>query len=251
MAGNVSVEIVDQKSFAGVVADEIVASITDSIHDHGRCLIALCGGGTPSNIYRLLARPPRVSDIEWDKVHIFWGDERWVPADHNRSNFRMTQETLLSHINIPAKNIHPVDTSLASAKKSAQVYEEEIRKTAGIKDKEIPVFDLVLLGLGEDGHTASLFPGSKAIAGEKKGVIACAVKHPDGDESRVTLAPGVLFSARQILFLVKGEGKSEILKKTLEGEEKVAEIPAQLYRKVSDNVTWFVDSAAATQLEAV
>jgi 6-phosphogluconolactonase len=239
-------EIVDPKSFAAAVADEIVASVTESIHDHGVCSIALAGGGTPSGIYRVLARPPRVSEIEWAQVHIFWGDERWFDIQDNRSNYRMAHETLLSQISIPEENVHRVKTELPSAEDGAADYERQIKEIVTVDDEGIPIFDLILLGVGEDGHTASIFPGDRQIL-SAPGMCA-AVKNPASEEERITLLPRVIARARQILFLVSGGDKAEIISRVLEGGEQ-PELPAQIYRQAEGRVTWFIDSAAAKHLQ--
>lgn len=242
-----SVEIVEPRVYIAVVADEIVASIRDAISDHGRCSIALSGGSTPGAIYRALSRPPSVNDVEWDKVDMYWGDERWVPLDHTSSNYRMTQETLLAHIPQPGPRIHHVRTDLESPEEGAKDYEEQIRKAEGAAAGEIPVFDIVLLGVGEDGHTASIFPKSPVIH-EKSAKLCFAVEHPEGGY-RVTMSPGLLFSARRVMFIVKGESKADIVSHILEGSASVEETPALLYREATGRVSWFLDSSAALKLD--
>ena len=246
MSENINVEIVDPRSFAASVADEIVASVTDCIHEKGKCSVALAGGGTPATIYRVLGRPPRAQEIEWDKTQIFFGDERFVSADDVRSNFRMVDETFLGQVKIPAENVHRFNISLGSPEACAQDYEAQILAAVPVNESGAPVFDLLLLGLGGDGHTVSIFPNSELLQGPTGAVRA--VKAPDG-EWRVTITPEVILAARRILFIVGGSQKAVVVKRALEGVENVGETPAQLYRRVSSRVTWFIDSAAAVQLE--
>jgi 6-phosphogluconolactonase len=247
MSERVAIERIGSRAYASAVADEIVASIGESIEDHGSCSLVLAGGGTPSTIYRLLARPPRASEVSWHNVHLFWGDERWVGGDDNQSNYHMAQETLLSHIRIPAENLHRINTSLESPQHAAAAYEAEIRRVLGCAATDVPVFDLVLLGVGKDGHTASLFPNSEVL--EQRGTVCHAVGGPDGHGYRVTLSPDVLVSARRVLFIVTGRGKAEVVKRVLEGSESYRELPAKISERVSGRVTWFLDMEASQELE--
>lgn len=236
-----SVEVVEPKLFTGVVADEIVASVRDSISERGKCSLVLAGGSTPGAIYRLLARPPRVSEVEWDKVDLFWGDERWVPLDHTHSNYRMANETLLSQIPQPKPRIHAVPTNLADAHQGALEYAKTIREIEGSS----PQFDIVLLGIGEDGHTASIFPHSSVIHDCPD--LCAAIEHPQGG-FRVTMSPQTIFGARKIIFIVKGDSKAETIFKVLGGAASVDELPARLYEPVAQKVTFFLDSGAAQRL---
>lgn len=243
----VSIEVIEPKLFAGAVADEIVASVHDCITERGRCSIVLAGGSTPGAIYRTLSKPPRVEDIDWSKVTVYWGDERWVLHSDNMSNFKMTQETLLSQLPEPGPQVLPVDTSLRSAAEGAKAYGKTIADVEKTAAGEMPTFDIVLLGVGEDGHTASLFPGSPLLR-QGSSAIAEAVKAPDGGMERITLTPEALFKGRHIFFIVKGDGKADIMKRVLEGEDSVEVIPARLYQNAADRVTFFLDSGAAQRL---
>jgi 6-phosphogluconolactonase len=242
-----SIEVIEPKLFAGAVADEIVASAHDCISERGRCSIVLAGGSTPGSIYRTLAKPPRVEDIDWPAVVFYWGDERWVPHSDNMSNYKMTQETLLSQIPNPKPVNIPVDTSLKSPADGARAYGERIQKTEKVGAGEIPVFDIVLLGIGEDGHTASLFPKANLIT-QKTGSLCEAVQHPEDGKWRITLTPEALFKARHIFFIVKGEAKADVVKRVIEGSESVSDVPAKLYEGAADRVTFFLDSGAAQKL---
>ncbi|MCO6429573.1 MAG: 6-phosphogluconolactonase [Deltaproteobacteria bacterium] len=236
-----NVEVIEPKLFTGVVADEIVATLRDTVSERQRCSLVLAGGSTPGSIYRLLARPPRVGEIEWEKIDIYWGDERWVPLDHTNSNFRMTKETLLSHIPQPHPRVHPVNTSLATAEEGAADYARTIKDLEG----QDPCFDLVLLGIGEDGHTASIFPNASIISDCPD--ICAAVEHPEGG-FRITLSPKCLFNARKIMFIVKGESKADIISRVIDGSEAVETIPARLYLQSARPVSFFLDSGAALRL---
>lgn len=237
-------EVIEPKSFSEAVADEIVACVQEAISERGRASLSLAGGSTPGAVYRVLGRPPRVNEIDWSKVHIYWGDERWVPHDDMQSNFKMVQETLLSNLPKPGPKVNAVNTSLSSAEESAVAYAKTIAQNE--KGASVPILDIVLLGIGEDGHTASIFPNSSVVSAS--GTIAHAVKHPSDGGYRVTLSPDVLFSARKILFIVNGDSKAPIMKRVLKGSESEIEIPAKLYRKAKERVTFFLDCTAAKEL---
>lgn len=239
---SVAVEVIEPVLFAGVVADEIVASIGEAIAERGSCSVALAGGSTPGAIYRCLAKPPRVSEVDWPKVNLFLGDERWVPQDDTQSNFKMTHETLVGQILGAGPKVHPIDTSCESPQAGAAAYAKTITGVLGEK----PVFDLVILGIGEDGHTASIFPRSPVIA--MSGDLCVAVQHPEDKRFRVTLTPDLLFGARRTIFIVKGEGKADIVRRVIEGSESVEALPAKLYQRSAERVTFFLDSGAALRL---
>ncbi|MGI6524174.1 MAG: 6-phosphogluconolactonase [Bdellovibrionota bacterium] len=239
---NAKIETVEPGTFAGVVADEIVASILESVEERGQCSLVLSGGSTPSAVYRLLARPPHEQDIPWDKVHLFIGDDKW-----DNTNFRMVSETLLVHKRCPEANIHRIDTTVANPQAAAATYTQDIKDFFQLKDGDTPVFDVVLLGVGSDGHIASAFPDSTVVHDRES--IACAVEHEGID--RITLTPHVLFNGRRILILVKGRDKAEIVQRVLSGEDTAQELPATLYKGANDRVTWFLCSEAAQLLNGV
>lgn len=238
-----NLEISESKDFAPVIADEIVLSIREAVEERGVCSLVLAGGATPSGIYRLLARPPRVADIPWDKVKIFWGDERFVSKDDNQSNYRMARETFLAQVPISEQSVFPVDTNLASPELAAQAYDALIRKELEASSGK---FDLVLLGMGEDGHTASLFPGAKSWDTENLS-MALAAQQPESGTWRVSLSMSALKAARRVIFIVKGEGKAEALQRVLEKHDTT--LPAQHFVELGDRLTWFVDSAAGIKLK--
>jgi len=240
-----SIEIVEPKLFAGVVADEIVASLSESIAEKGSASLVLAGGRTPSVVYRALSLPPRVEEVPWSNVRVYWGDERWVPVTDNESNQKMVQETMLSHLPKPGPHVFPVNTALTSPEKGAEEYERMIRSGEN-SPTEPPVFDVVLLGLGEDGHFASIFPGSGAL--HEAARIVVAVPGPGGQGMRISLTPKALLNARRVLFIVRGENKSLIIKRILEGSDAAEDLPGRLAAQAGGNVTWFIDSAAAQRL---
>lgn len=243
---SVLVERMESRLFNGTVADEMIASLTDAIQERGRASLVLAGGMTPGGVYRQLSIPPRVDDLDWSKVWMYWGDERFVPHSDGRSNFKMVQETLLSQLGERSPKVLPVDTSLSSVEEAAAAYGELICREEKLSPGQLPVFDLVLLGIGEDGHTASLFPGSPLI--QRTGGICFSDNHPSDGSQRVTLSVDAILAARRIAYLVKGESKADIVREVLEGAGNVDQYPANIYRRASGQVTWFLDSGAALKL---
>jgi 6-phosphogluconolactonase len=216
---------------------------------NGICTIALSGGGTPRSLYELLATPALATEIPWQDVHIFWGDERHVPPDHPDSNFRMANEALLSHVPIPAANIHRIPAELANAATVAVAYAEDLRSAFHLDaaDPEaLPRFDLILLGMGEDGHTASLFPHSPAL-GERKALVA-ANPVPKLGTTRITLTLPVINHAARVWFLVTGGSKAEVLKAVLEGPHQPETLPSQLINPTDGELCFLLDATSAVAL---
>jgi len=224
--------------FQRLAADRIAAA--------GRFSVALSGGSTPRAFYRLLGEPPFREAVDWPRVHLFWGDERFVPADHPDSNYRLAQEALIGSVPIPAANVNPMPTESSDPHTAAAQYEETLRRFFAPPEGEPPRFDLVLLGLGADGHTASLFPGSPAL--DEDGRLVVAVYVPKLDAWRLTLTPPVLRSARHTVFLVSGSDKASVLREVLEGPYEPRRLPAQLVRPEAGELTWLLDEAAASLL---
>ncbi len=206
---------------------------------------AVSGGKTPKHFFELLAESPKAKSIKWEKVHLFWVDERYVSADSQYSNYRLASESFISKVAIPSSNIHKIGTGYHDIALAAQKYEEEMLSVFGLKKGEIPRFDLIVLGMGSDGHTASLFPGWKA-SGKIKG-LACAV-HVNNMPGRITLTPAVLRAANHLLVLVSGGEKAEILKKVMTCEPNEDKYPIQILMPVMDKVTWLIDSQAAKEI---
>lgn len=222
-------------------ASDLVASILRENASQGRLMVALSGGSTPRNMHLHLVEQP---GIDWSLVHLFWGDERPVPHHHEDSNYRMAHESLIQHLPIPASQVHRVPTEYGP-QQAAERYEREIRESFGIDDKAIPRFDLVILGMGADGHTASLFPGTKALAERKHLVVANEV--PQLRTTRITLTYPVLNAARNVVFLVAGKDKSAALERVRSGHVTGDDTPAAFVRPEQGRLYWLVDQAAANE----
>ena len=220
-----------------------VAELAAATTGAGRLFsMALSGGGTPRRLYEILAGED--SRIEWGKIHLFWGDERFVQADDPASNFGAAKTAFLDRIDIPGENIHSIPVDVTTSAEAAEIYERELRGFFGIHDHGFPEFDLVLLGLGDDGHTASIFPGNPVVDEKRK--WAAAVKAPPGIEpaERVTLTLPVLNAARNIFFLVSGESKADVLHDILFfGPTAADEYPAAMISP-EEFLVWYVDRAA-------
>ena len=231
----------DLVSLSRAVLEETFPIIQEAVSKRGRFAIALSGGHTPGKMYSLWAQTEQYRNkTPWDRVHLFWSDERFVPADDPRSNYRMARETLISHVPIPAENVHPMPTNLSSPEECARAYETELLKFFG---SEPPAFDVQLLGIGDEGHTASLFPGSPAL-GEKVRWVA-AVRVAAAPPQRITLTPVVLNQGRNTFFLVAGEGKRAILSAIRdEPASQPGQYPAARIHPAREPV-WFLDQAAA------
>ena len=223
-------------------ATVIAATISDAVRRHGRCRLALTGGRTPRALYTLLASTYR-DQIPWAHVLVYWGDERYVPPDDADSNYGMARETLLNHVPCPAGNIHPMPTSFASPDAAARDYERTLREQF---DTAWPQFDLLLLGLGAEGHTASLFPGSPALDETTRWVVA--VQAPAAPPVRLTLTLPALVHAASIHVLAAGAEKATALHRALTDPPDPHTCPASAIRSAEGTVTWWVDRAAASQL---
>ena len=205
----------------------------------GRVAVALSGGSTPKAMYELLAQPPLLARMPWDRVHWFWGDERFVPHADAKSNFRMVREAMLRHVPVPPGNIHPMQTEGMTAEDAAALYEGDLQRFYGAQVlQERPLFDVVLLGLGTNGHTASLFPGTPAL--DERDAWAAAVA-PEGEPTRITLTYPALEACRHAVFLVAGADKKDVLAQVRAGG---ADLPAARY-KPQGELHWFTDRAAA------
>ena len=228
------------QELARAAARDFVAKADAAIAERGSFSVALAGGSTPKATYEVLASD-YADELDWSEVHVFFGDERTVPPDHEDSNYRMAQRTLLSRV--PVGSIHRMRGELPPAE-AAAAYEEELRAFFGTSD-EPPSLDLILLGIGEDGHTASLFPETSALEIHDRWVVANPVLKLE--TTRLTLTVPVINAARAVNFLVAGEGKAEALKQILEGGADPRQYPAKLVRP-ADGPVWIVDRAAAKLL---
>lgn len=237
---NYSKEIIEGPMYGGAIADEIVMIISDAIQERGKATIYLSGGTTPGIVYRALGKPPRSTDIEWSKVFMFLGDERFVPDTDLESNFRMVRETLLPGLSKSHPSIFKIDTT-STPEASAKNYEAKILEVEGAA----PAPDLVLLGIGEDGHTASLFPGSEYLDEQ---VRCCVTTKNSKGQVRITITPRLICNAKNLFFLVKGEGKAEITRRVLETDTGKRELPAKLFAEAKGKVVFFLDNLAALKL---
>ncbi len=231
----------DLEALSLSAAERLGAAAREAVSERGRFSIALSGGHTPRRLYELLAEGG-AAKLPWERIHLFWGDERFVPPDDPASNFAMVKEALLKRIAIPPGNLHPVPTGLGSPFEAAAAYEEELR--AFFADEGEPAFDLALLGLGGEGHTASLFPGSPALAEQDAWVAAAEAPPGVVPRRRITLTLRGLSAARAIWFLVAGAEKAPVVRILIDGSESEAtQLPAGRVR-TSGSVTWFLDRAA-------
>ncbi len=229
-------------AMAHAAADLFAKSAQQAVDARGRFAVALAGGNTPTRTYELLSREPYRDQIPWNAVHIFWGDERCVPADDPKSNQRMARLTLLDHVPIPPENIHPIDGTL-SPEAAAQAYESELREFA---QQNTGFLDLALLGIGTDGHTASLFPGDSTLTTSQRWALPVAATNTR--LARVTLTPPVLNHARQVVFLVSGSGKADILRRIIEDPANNEELPAVCIQPTNGEALWLLDREAAADL---
>ncbi|MES2304813.1 MAG: 6-phosphogluconolactonase [Gemmatimonadota bacterium] len=227
----------DPAGLANRAATRIVATARRAIADRGECVLLLSGGTTPQATYARLASPEFAGQVDWSRVHIALGDERYVPADDPRSNFRMIREILTSRVPIPVANVHPVDVARPPIE-AALAYERTLRTLLGSGRP-----DLVLLGLGDDGHTASLFPGHAAVREQVRWVVAEEIA--EQVMWRITVTPPLLNAAREVIFLVSGAAKADVLRSVLEPPRDPDSLPAQVIHPGSGRLDWLVDEAAA------
>lgn len=234
----------DGEALASTAANLVKATIGRQSARGRHALVALSGGSTPKRMGQLFAAPPLRDSVDWSNVEFFWGDERWVPLSSTESNAGEAKRGFLDHVPIPESQVHPFQTEGMSPGESAAAMEESIRR---LGKADVPRFDLVLLGMGDDGHTASLFPGTDAIHERHKLVVSHFV--PRLDSTRLTFTPMLINTAKRVAFLVGGDGKAEMLHSVLDGPVDVSVFPSQVVRPIGGNLTWIVDEAAAAQLD--
>lgn len=226
-------------------ARRIVAAASAAVHARGRFTISLAGGSTPKTLYQLLATPEWKTQIDWPKVHLFFGDERMVPPDNPQSNYRMMHEALLSHVPVPRSNVHRVMTEIGSPDEVAATYEKTVRQILG-STADVPRFDFHLLGLGENGHTASLFPHRPVLHEDKKLIAADYID--EVGMYRITMTLPLLNHACIVAFLVSGSGKADIVREVVAGPYSPEDLPAQLIRLDDGELYYWLDQAAASKL---
>lgn len=235
----------DPAALSREAAARLVQRANEAVAARSRFTLALSGGSTPRALYLRLAASPWRERIPWKATHVFWGDERCVPPDHPDSNYGMAHTALLAHVPIPAGNVHRLHGEMDPATAAAE-YEGVLRAVFGLQPGELPRFDLILLGLGEDGHTASLFPGTAAVHERERLVVAHWVEKLNA--YRLTLTPPVLNAAAEVVFLVAGAAKAGVLRQVLKGEYEPDRYPAQIVRPADGTLVWLVDRAAARRL---
>jgi 6-phosphogluconolactonase len=226
-------------------AEEVLRAATHAVAERGRFTIALSGGSTPRNMYTLIAANAATT-LPWDRMFFFFGDERHVPPDDPDSNYRMANESLLAKIPVPPANVFRIPAENPDANAAAEMYEQTLRRFFGLAPGEFPRFDLILLGIGPDGHTASLFPETAALQEKTRLVVANWVEKLN--TSRITLTLPVLNHARCVAFLVSGIDKAAALHEVLEGTAPAEKYPSKLVQPSEGKLIWFVDRAAASEL---
>ncbi len=231
--------IADLETLSQRVAGEVARLIEEGLRERGRVALALAGGHTPRRLYQILAETYR--KIPWERIHLFWSDERCVPSDHRESNFAMAKETLLSKIQIPPENVHRIPAELEPPERAARAYEQTLRDFFDCEDR---TFDLILLGVGPDGHTASLFPCTAALREETRWVRAVTAPPSYAIRQRITLTLPVLNKACSAFFLIHGAEKREIAQAILSDPQAAAKrYPAAIVRP-QEHLIWFLDEAA-------
>jgi len=218
----------------------------DAINAKDAFCVAISGGHTPQRFFELLAEMPQASSLPWDKIQLFWVDERYVEPDSEWSNYKLAADAFLNKVAIPQENIHRIPTEYEDFKAAASCYEQTIREIFGLYGNQIPEFDLVLLGMGADGHTGSLFPNSYALFDTED--LACVVYVMDGNLNRITLTHPVLRSASNLIVMVSGREKADILKEVLTSGPDEVRYPIHALWPILDKVTWLVDKDAAQSL---
>lgn len=231
----------NESAFAAAIAAHIAHLSKITIAKQGRFSIALAGGNTPRTVYNLLAHPPFVHLIEWEKCFFFWGDERCVPADHADSNFKMANDTLLSKVNVPEDQIFPMNGAIAPSRAAIE-YETTLHQFFGNE----PAFDLILLGMGDDGHTASLFPGTDVLHESEKWVKEVYLEKLN--TYRITLTAPLINQAKHVAFMVAGAGKAQRIKDVLGPNNTETSFPIQLIQPSNGTIDWFLDQDASRLL---
>lgn len=230
-------------------AQTFVSLGAGAIAARGRFVVALSGGSTPRDLYQALCKPELRRQLDWNRVEFFWGDERTVPPEHHESNFRMAHDALLEPLEVAPAHIHRIEAERADVDAAADAYALKVADCFRISLLDPPPqFDLVLLGLGTDGHVASLFPGTRALGVTDRWVAANEV--PQLSTTRITMTFPLINRARTVVFLVAGDEKAAALADAIDGRHDRARLPSQRVRPASGHLDWFVDRAAASELGA-
>jgi 6-phosphogluconolactonase len=239
-----TVEVYDTKdALVDAVVERTAAIVIERMRETGWCMWALSGGSTPRDAFRKLASEPYRDRIAWNRVHVFWGDERTVPPGHEDSNYRMAREALLDPLAIPEANIHRIEAE-RGAEEAAAHYESEMKR---LFESELPRFDVVWLGMGDDGHTASLFPGTGAV--DVTGRLVIPVHVPQLDTWRVSMTLPVLNAAREVFVLVAGAEKADMVRRVMDLSQPAPDLPVSMVAPVDGTVRWMLDREAAHNLD--
>lgn len=236
----------DLESLAQQSLEFFISNAQQAIKTKGVFYVAVSGGYTPRRFFELLGEAPQVKTLAWDKIQLFWVDERYVSPDSQWSNYKLAADTFLTKIPMPKENVHRIPTEYEDFKLAARHYEETIREVFSLKENQIPEFDLIVLGMGTEGHTGSLFPDSYAPFDTED--LACVVYVLDQKLNRITLTYPVLRAACHLVVLVSGEEKADILKEVLTSEPDEVRYPIHALWPILDKVTWLVDKKAAKSL---
>ena len=238
----------DATAVAARAAHEIIAAATSAVAQKGSFSLVLAGGSTPKTLYQLLASDPLRSQLPWDKMVLLFGDERNVPPDHPDSNFRMANESMLSKVPIKREHVLRIKGEYKDPEKAAQEYEQTLRNFFQVRPAEFPRFDVVLLGMGNDGHTLSLFPGTKALQETRHLAVANWIGKLNAE--RITLTAPAVNHAARVIFMVTGADKAPALKSVLEGPYEPEQLPSQLIQPLNGKLQWLVDTAAGSLLSS-
>jgi 6-phosphogluconolactonase len=239
----------NNNTLAQTAAKDFQETVVSAVKERGIAFVAFSGGSTPRSLFKLLAQPPYLEGIPWDKIHFFWADERLVDPTDSESNYGQVQQLLFQHAAVDPEKIHPaVGAALEPEtlpQETAQRYVDTLKQFAPV-GREFPRLDWLLLGMGADGHTASLFPGSEPNPAEV--VIAVEANYEGRPAHRVSLTPRILNETRHIVFLVSGENKADTLLEVIQGLPDPVNLPAQRIRPTNGRLVWMVDKAAASKL---
>ena len=239
-----NIEVVcDAEGLARRGIELFVADAQKAINARDNFFVAISGGNTPRHFFELLGEAPKAKALPWDKIHLFWVDERYVPPDSQWSNYRLAADTFLAKVAIPKENVHQIPTEHCDFELAVSSYEETIREVFGLQPGQTPQFDLILLGMGADGHTGSLFPNCYASFDTDD--LACVVYVMDETLNRITLTHPVLCAASRLVVLISGQEKAKILKEVLTSEPDEVRYPIHTLWPVLDKVIWLADSDAA------
>jgi 6-phosphogluconolactonase len=234
----------DSDAVARRATEMFVQAAKEAIRDRDRFRVALSGGSTPRKTYELIASPEWSAKVQWDKVDFFWGDERYVPAEDKQSNYRLAWETMLSRLPLPPGNVHRVPTEISPPTAAAAAYDREVKASFGTEE---PAFDFIFLGIGTNGHTASLFPHRPTLHDTSMRVVADNI--PEVGMWRISMTAPLLNHGRVLLFIVTESDKAEVLREVLLGPADVERLPAQLIHPHSGRLVWLLDDAAASRIK--